>query len=181
MTEQVILVDEHDRAHGTAPKLEAHRRGVLHRAFSVFVVDRAGRLLLQQRARHKYHSGGRWTNTCCGHPRPGEGVGAAAERRLREEMGFVCALRPVGRFVYRAAVGADLIEHELDHVFVGRFDGQPRPAVAEARGWRWVRLEDVRRELVNRPSQFTVWFGPALAVATPHLHAERAADREEDT
>jgi len=181
MTEQVILVDERDREHGTTSKLEAHRHGVLHRAFSVFVVDRAGRLLLQQRARGKYHSGGRWTNTCCGHPRPGEAVGAAAERRLREEMGFACKLRPVGRFLYRAAVGAGLIEHELDHVFVGRFDGQPRPVVAEARGWRWVRLTDVHRELAHWPARFTVWFGPALAVATPHLHAERTAPHEEET
>src|SRR5918997_6672888 len=123
MSEQVILVDEADREVGTGSKLEAHREGALHRAFSVFVFDRRGRLLLQKRAAGKYHSGGLWSNTCCGHPRPGEATAEAARRRLREEMNFDCELRAAFEFLYRAQFTNKLIEHEYDHVFVGEFGG----------------------------------------------------------
>jgi isopentenyl-diphosphate delta-isomerase len=158
-------VDADDRVVGAADKLEAHRTGVLHRAFSVFVFDTQGSLLLQQRARGKYHSGGLWTNTCCGHPRPGEATAAAAARRLREEMGIACAFREAGSFVYRAKVGGGLMEHELDHVFVGRCDREPRPAPTEVAGWRRVALGDLRTELDRAPTRFTTWFPRALAVA----------------
>src|SRR3954469_14253008 len=114
--ETVVLVDEDDREVGLAPKLRAHERGLLHRAFSVFVLNARGEVLLQRRADGKYHSAGLWTNTACGHPRPGEPVAAAARRRLREEMGFECALVAAGTFVYRARVGSELVEHELDHL-----------------------------------------------------------------
>jgi len=163
--DHVILVDAADREVGTAPKLEAHRAGLLHRAFSVFVFDHAGALLLQRRARAKYHSGGLWTNTCCGHPRPGEPVAAAARRRLREEMGFACDLTVVGTFTYRAAVGGGLVENESDHVFVGRHDGVPVPDPAEIEAWKRSSVPDLLRALRRTPHHFTAWFPLALAVA----------------
>ena len=162
--EQVILVDADDRETGAAPKLAVHRAGLLHRAFSVFLTDGKGRLLLQRRARAKYHSAGLWTNTCCGHPRPGESTADAAVRRLHEEMRVTCPVVHVGAFTYRAALGDGLLEHEIDHVFVGRFEGDPDPDPAEADEWRWVPLEDLRRELAEHPHRFTAWFAGALAV-----------------
>jgi isopentenyl-diphosphate delta-isomerase len=158
MMDRVILVDERDRPLGTAPKLDAHRDGRLHRAFSVLVFNDAGELLLQQRAPGKYHSGGLWSNTCCSHPRPGEGVLEAGRRRLREEMGFECPLRHQTSFVYRADVGSGLIEHELDHVLLGYWDGEPLPDPAEVHSWAWVPLADLRLEVRRHPDRFTVWF-----------------------
>lgn len=159
--ESVILVDERDVVVGEAEKLEAHRRGTLHRAFSVVVLDGTGRVLLQRRAGSKYHSGGLWSNTCCGHPRPGEDTGAAAARRLREEMGFRCPLEPAGTFVYRAQLG-ELVEHEYDHVFAGRFDGSPKPDPVEVAEWRWVGLDELAEDLEAHPERYTVWLGRAL-------------------
>jgi len=159
--EHVVLVDEHDAEVGTAEKLAAHRSGVLHRAFSVFVFDESDRLLLQRRATTKYHSAGLWSNTCCGHPRPGEGTSDAAHRRLREELGFTCPLRHIGSFTYQAALTDGLVEHELDHVFMGRFDGEPIPHPAEVAEWRWIDLKDLGRELANSSQEFTAWFEPA--------------------
>jgi isopentenyl-diphosphate delta-isomerase len=159
--ERVVLVDERDRPLGDADKLDAHRQGRLHRAFSVFVVDGVGRLLLQRRAASKYHSGRLWSNTCCGHPRPGENTRAAAERRLAEEMGLGCPLEAVGAFVYRAPLG-DLVEHEYDHVFRGRFEGDPRPDPAEVEAWRWMPLEDLHADLAAYPGTYTVWLSEAL-------------------
>lgn len=159
--ERVILVDQHNAVVGEAEKLDAHRAGALHRAFSVFVLDREGRVLLQRRAESKYHSGGLWSNTCCGHPRPGEDTRAAAVRRLEEEMGFRCALEPVGTFVYRAQLG-ELVEHEYDHVFVGRFEGNPTPDPAEVAEWRWARLDKLAGDLSERPECYTVWLPRAL-------------------
>jgi isopentenyl-diphosphate delta-isomerase len=159
--ERVVLVDERDRPLGDADKLDAHRQGRLHRAFSVFVVDGVGRLLLQRRAALKYHSGRLWSNTCCGHPRPGENTRAAAERRLAEEMGLGCPLEAVGAFVYRAPLG-DLVEHEYDHVFRGRFEGDPRPDPAEVEAWRWMPLEDLHADLAAYPGTYTVWLSEAL-------------------
>ncbi|MBC7931800.1 MAG: isopentenyl-diphosphate Delta-isomerase [Rubrivivax sp.] len=156
-SEQVILVDEQDRELGASEKLRAHAEGVLHRAFSVFVFDRAGRLLLQRRASAKYHSGGLWSNTCCGHPRPGEETAAAAHRRLREEMNFDCELRAAFGFVYRAELDNDLVEHEYDHVFVGEFEGSPAPDPSEVEEWKWVSMDDLRRGLRDEPSQYSYW------------------------
>jgi len=160
--ETVVLVDERDREVGQAPKLEAHANGALHRAFSVFVLNARGEVLLQRRADAKYHSGGLWTNTCCGHPRPGEDVADAARRRLREEMGFDCALEPAGTFLYRADVGAGLTEHELDHLFTGRHDADPSPDPAEASEWRWQLPDDALAEAEAHPERFTPWFPLAL-------------------
>ena len=160
--ELVVLVDRHDNEVGRAPKLQAHVDGVLHRAVSVFLFDDAGKVLLQRRALEKYHSGGLWSNTCCGHPRPGESPADAAHRRLREEMGILCALAPVGHFIYRAPLPDGLTEHELDHVFLGRFLGAPAPNPAEVSAWRWMPVADLVADHARRPERYTAWTGPAL-------------------
>lgn len=156
--DHVILVDADDVPVGFEDKLRAHREGRLHRAFSVFVMNAAGEMLLQRRAIDKYHSGGLWSNTCCSHPRPGESTLAAAHRRLQEEMGFDCPLRPVYRFVYRAVLDAGMIEHEIDSVLVGQFDGEPRPDPVEVAGFRWAAPASIARALDDHPERFTVWF-----------------------
>ena len=163
MEERVILVDDDDRPVGTAEKMDAHRRGRLHRAVSVFVFNSEGALLIQRRAMDKYHSGGLWSNTCCSHPRPGEDTLDAARRRLREEMGIDCALTPVHRFVYRAELDGGLCEHEYDHVFFGRCDVPPAPDPREVADWRWSPVPAVLSDVVLRPWEYTVWFGLALS------------------
>lgn len=164
MQERVILVDEADVPRGECEKLAAHRAGgQLHRAFSVFVFNDQGQLLLQRRALQKYHFGGLWTNTCCSHPRPGETTVAAAQRRLTEELGFTVPLVAQGHFVYRAHdPKSDLTEHELDHVFYGNFSGEPVPSPEEVMDWRWQTLEAVEAELHAYPERFTPWFPLAL-------------------
>lgn len=154
----VILVDADDRPLGTMGKLEAHRRGLRHRAVSVIVRDAKNRLLLQRRALGKYHSGGLWTNTCCSHPRPGEATIEAAERRLVEEMGFACALTFLFATHYRAEVPGGLIEDEIVHVFGGRFDGVPDPDPLEVADWCWKDAEELARDLDLHPERYTVWF-----------------------
>ncbi len=156
--EKVILVDTDDRPLGLMPKMEAHRRGLLHRAFSVFVFNSRGQLLLQQRAAGKYHSPGLWTNTVCSHQRQGESSVEAGRRRLHEEMGFTTELREIFSFVYRAEFDNGLIEHELDHVLIGRYDGTPEPAPDEVGGYRWVYLSDLLEDLQKRPENYTAWF-----------------------
>jgi len=156
--ERVVLVNTADIEVGTAPKLQAHRTGALHRAISVFVFDSGGKMLLQRRAEGKYHSGGLWSNTCCSHPRPGESVAAAARRRLREEMGMDCELEPSFTFVYRADLDGGLTEHELDHVFVGTTDDSPEPDPDEVGGWRWAEPREVAQEMETAPERFTAWF-----------------------
>jgi isopentenyl-diphosphate delta-isomerase len=160
--EQLILVDAQDREVGVVEKLQAHVEGVLHRAFSVFVFDAEKRLLLQKRARTKYHSGGLWSNTACGHPRPGETTIAAARRRLREEMGFDCELRAAFEFVYRAELDGALIEHEYDHVFVGTHEGNPAPDPCEVEDWRWMTMAELRRELLLEPQSYSYWLKATL-------------------
>lgn len=156
--EHVILVDTNDNEKGTLEKFEAHRQGVLHRAFSVFLFHPNGDLLLQQRNPAKYHSGGLWTNTCCSHPRPGEAVKAAAQRRLREEMGLDVPLQDGFSFIYRAELDHDLIEHELDHVFFGTSEATPHPDPAEVSAWKWISAEELRRDMEEHPEQYTAWF-----------------------
>jgi len=155
--ERVVLVDEAGVELGSEEKEAAHRVGALHRAFSIFVFDGGGRLLLQRRAPGKYHSAGKWSNTCCGHPRPGERLESAAHRRLREEMGFDCPLRLAGTYRYRARLENGLLENELDHLLVGEFEGQPAPDPQEASEWRWIAPGALRRELADDPLRFTVW------------------------
>lgn len=172
---QVILVDEDDREVGLAEKWEAHRGGALHRAFSVFVFDAAGRVLLQRRAIGKYHSGGLWSNTCCGHPLPGESVADGARRRLREEMGIDVALSPAARFTYRAELEGGMVEHEIDHVLTGTWSGTPSPDPAEVEGWRWASPAEVEREMDDEPGRFTAWFPLAWRELAP---TEGPASRE---
>lgn len=160
--EHVILVDGNDTPVGTAEKLAAHTEPRLHRAFSVFVRDVEGNLLLQRRARAKYHSGGLWSNTCCSHPRPGESTMAAALRRLDEEMGFRCGLRTAFSFVYRAELEGGLVEHEYDHVFLARWSGTPTPDPAEVEAWRWACPAEVKRDLAADPGRYTFWFRVAF-------------------
>ncbi|HPF90929.1 MAG: isopentenyl-diphosphate Delta-isomerase [Flavobacteriales bacterium] len=158
MIEQVVLVDEAGREIGHMEKLAAHRSGLLHRAFSVFIFNTKGELLLQRRADGKYHSPGLWTNTCCGHPRPGERTVQAAGRRLMEEMGISCALLEVFDFRYDAALEGGMHENELDHVIVGISDRQPVPDPQEASEVRYIDRLSLEEELAEHPERFTVWF-----------------------
>lgn len=157
VNEEVILVDENDRAIGSEEKLSAHIERRLHRAFSIFVFDTEGQALIQQRSSSKYHSGMLWSNTCCGHPRPGEYVEAAAHRRLIEEMGFDCELRVIISLMYNLKVGEHLFEHEYNHIFIGRFDGKPLPNLAEVADWKWMALEELRNNTLRRPTHYTSW------------------------
>lgn len=162
MEEQVVLVDSRDNERGTMGKLEAHEKGELHRAISVFVFNDQGEFLLQRRAGSKYHSAGLWSNTCCSHPRPGERPHQAALRRLEEEMGIRCDLRFAFAFLYRAEFDSGLTEHELDHVFVGEFSGEPEPDPLEVAEWRWIAPDDLAAELASSPDRFSAWFPIAL-------------------
>lgn len=156
--EHVILVDEQDRETGQMEKLEAHQKALLHRAISVFIFNTKGEMLLQQRALHKYHSAGLWSNTCCSHPRPGESNDAAATRRLIEEMGMRCTLTRRFAFIYKVQLEKGLSEHEYDHVFVGNSDTEPRINPEEVMAYRWIGLPQLREELAKQPEQFTFWF-----------------------
>ena len=171
-TEWVVLVDPEDRPLGTMEKMEAHRLGVLHRAFSVFVFNSKGHLLIHQRAHEKYHSGGLWTNTCCSHPRPEEGVVDAAQRRLMEEMGMRCQLEPKFSFVYRADLDHGMIEHELDHVLIGYSDVPPVPNPEEVCETLYIPIPDLEADLEARPEKYTAWFKICFPeVLTTLLHA----------
>jgi len=160
--EQVILVDERDNALGAMEKMEAHRRAVLHRAFSVFVFNDRGEMLIHRRAIEKYHSGGLWTNACCSHPREGETTEEAAHRRMMEEMGFDCEMQEEFSFIYRAELDNELTEHELDHVFFGRFNGIPTPNPEEVCEWKYISPELLHRDVKLRPTAYTEWFKIAL-------------------
>ncbi|WP_118194637.1 isopentenyl-diphosphate Delta-isomerase [Albibacterium indicum] len=158
MTEEVILVDQDDRVLGTMEKLEAHRTGVLHRAFSVFLFNSKNELLLQQRALDKYHSAGLWSNTCCSHPRPGEDSLAAANRRLQEEMGLAADLTFISKLAYKTRFDNGLFEHELDYIYVGKSDALPTINPEEANGFKYLPLQQIKTELKHSPQQYTVWF-----------------------
>jgi isopentenyl-diphosphate delta-isomerase len=164
--DEVVLVDRRDTAVGVAPKLDVHRHGKLHRAVSVVLFDDQGRLLLQRRAGTKYHSAGLWSNTCCGHPRPGESVGDAARRRLRDEMGIEgCGLTRVAEFLYFAELDGGLVEHELDHVVIGRWNGPTNPDPHEVAETRWIDRELLFEELVQDPDSYTPWTGRVVVHA----------------
>ena len=160
--EKIILVDKKDRVVGTGEKLKVHELGKLHRAFSIFVFNRKGELLVQKRARGKYHSGGLWTNTCCSHPRAGEELGEAVHRRLKEEMGFDCSLKEVFNFIYKVKFDNGLYEHELDHVFIGRYDGKPLPNPEEYEEWKWVSLKELKKDIQKNPGNYTYWLKVSL-------------------
>ncbi|HVU98705.1 MAG TPA: isopentenyl-diphosphate Delta-isomerase [Puia sp.] len=154
----VVLVDPDDNPVGTMDKMEAHEKGVLHRAFSVFIFDKEGRMLLQRRAFSKYHGGGLWTNACCSHPQWGEDIRSGAMERLQYEMGLRCDLTPVFHFVYKTPVENNLIEHELDHVLMGIADGEPHPNPQEVAGTRWAWPAELQQEIEIDPGRFTYWF-----------------------
>ena len=156
--ENVILVNEQDEAIGLMPKMEAHEKALLHRAFSVFVFNAKGELMLQQRALNKYHSPGLWTNTCCSHQRDGETNLAAGARRLQEEMGFVVPLKELFSFIYKAPFDNGLTEHELDHVMVGYSEASPSVNKEEVASWKWMSMDDIATEIKEQPEHFTEWF-----------------------
>jgi len=156
--EHVILVDSSDNELGTMEKLEAHKRGVLHRAFSILIFNSGGELLLQKRSGKKYHSAGLWTNTCCSHPRPGETMKEATRRKLGQEMGFDTDLQFAYKFTYKASLENALIEHELDHVYIGQFDGIPQINPDEVDAWRFISIEALNAEILAAPQNFTYWF-----------------------
>ncbi len=158
MSEQVILVDSRDRELGVMEKNEAHRLGVLHRAFSIFVFNSKGELLIHRRALGKYHSSRLWTNTCCSHPRPNEKSDEAATRRLKEEMGMDTKLKEIFSFIYKADLGNGIFEHECDHVFLGRSDENPQPDPGEVMEWKWISIESLTHEIDTHPNDFTIWF-----------------------
>jgi isopentenyl-diphosphate Delta-isomerase len=156
--EKVILVDANDNVVGTLDKLEAHKAGTLHRAFSILLFNSKGEMLLQKRAHSKYHSGGLWTNTCCSHPSPEETIEEATRRRLKFEMGIDMQPEFVYKFIYKAPLDHNLIEHELDHVFTGVYNGTPAVNPDEVDDWKYVSINELQRDIQENPEQYTVWF-----------------------
>ncbi len=168
--EQVVLVNENDEKIGLMPKQEAHEKGVLHRAFSVFIFNAKNELMLQQRASHKYHSPGLWTNTCCSHQRDGESSLEAGKRRLFEEMGFFSDLKETTSFIYKAPFDNGLTEHELDHILIGNFEGLPSINQEEVASWKWMDLEEVKKDIQTNPKIYTEWFKIIFDKFYQHLH-----------
>ena len=163
--ERLILLNGKNREKGSEEKIKVHKKGLLHRAFSVVIFNSKGEFLLQKRAKRKYHSAGTWSNACCSHPRPGESVVAAGERRLQEEMGFSCRLKECFSFNYRVKLDHGLMENEHDHVLIGRYDAKPAINREEAEDWRWVKLDELKKEVKNNPEKFSVW----LKIMLPKL------------
>jgi len=162
MEDEVILVDEKDKVQGKEFKTAAHEKGMLHRAFSIFIYNTRGEVLLQQRALNKYHSPGLWTNACCSHPRPGETIEEAGKRRLKEELGFETELERIGNFVYRHEFENGLTEYEFDHVLAGEYEGLLIPDYAEVMGTDFKTIEQIKNELAGNPGNFTIWFPEAF-------------------
>ena len=158
LNDHVILVDADDKEQGTMEKVEAHTKGELHRAFSIFVLNSKNEILLQKRADLKYHSAGKWTNTCCSHPRFNETLEEAAHRRLKEEMGFDCKLEFKFSFLYKTELENNLIEHEVDHVFIGKYDSSPTINLLEASDWRFESFANIEKEIEANHTKFSVWF-----------------------
>lgn len=156
--EEVILVNEKDEPIGLMPKLEAHQKAVLHRAFSVFILNDKNEIMLQQRAHQKYHSPLLWTNTCCSHQRSGETNIEAGSRRLFEEMGFKTELKELFHFIYQAPFDNGLTEHELDHVMIGYFNENPTINPEEVEAWKWMKIEAIKEDMLQNPNIYTVWF-----------------------
>lgn len=169
MEEQVVLVDQNDNQIGLMGKMEAHEKGLLHRAFSIFVFNSNGELLIQQRALTKYHSAGEWANTCCSHQRDGESTLDAAHRRLQEEMGFDVELNEVFSFTYKKEFGNGLTEHEFDHVIFGQYDDAPVMNPEEVADWKYISIEDLKKDIELQPEQYTIWLQIALKEVETHL------------
>jgi isopentenyl-diphosphate delta-isomerase len=168
--EHVILVDQIDEPIGTMPKMEAHEKALLHRAFSVFVMNEKGETMLHQRAADKYHSPLLWTNTCCSHQRVGESNIEAGKRRLQEEMGFVTELDELFSFIYKAPFDNGLTEHEFDHVMIGNYGGEPNINPAEVADWKWMKPEDVKTDIEAHPDKYTAWFKIIFEKFYDHIH-----------
>lgn len=166
---QLILVNENDAVIGSMEKMEAHEKGLLHRAFSIFIFNPKGEMLLQKRAKKKYHSGGLWTNACCSHPYAGEDTEPAAHRRLKEEMGFDTVLEKSFSFVYKAHLDNGLIEYEFDHVFTGEYDGEISPAAEEVSEYKYMPLEEMLADLNQNPQNYTAWFQIAIPKLMEYL------------
>ena len=169
MITEVILVNEQDESIGSMEKMEAHRQGLLHRAFSIFIFNKKGEMLLQQRASSKYHSPNLWTNACCSHPAPGESTIDAANRRLQEEMGFVTPLSYAFTFSYRSDFDNGLIEHEVDHVFTGYYDGDINPDASEVKDFCFMNMNAISESLVQHSHKYTSWFSIAFPKLELHL------------
>lgn len=169
---EVILVDNNDVAIGTMDKMEAHEKALLHRAFSVFIFNSIGEMLLQQRADKKYHSAGLWTNACCSHPAPGENTSSAAARRLQEELGFTTLLSKAFTFTYRTDFENGLTENEFDHVYTGVYDGEIIPDKNEVKNYAFIAMEEIERAIVAEPGKFTSWF----VIAFPEVKKWRDDD-----
>ena len=172
-TQEVVLVNERDESLGTMEKIDAHRKGLLHRAFSVFIFNSKGEMLLQQRARNKYHSGGLWTNACCSHPGAGEEVATAAGRRLMEEMGFSVSLEKIFDFIYRSEMENGLTEHEFDHVYVGFYEGGIRPDKDEVQDYCYKNMDAIRESLQSHPAHYTAWFHIAFPRVEKWMQEEK--------
>ena len=154
---EIILVNKNDEVIGYSEKLEAHEKGLLHRAFSIFVMNEKQELLLQRRAMHKYHSAGLWANTCCSHPLKGEQTEQTVHKRLQFELGFDCPLEPMFKFIYRAEFANGLTEHELDQVYLGNYAKSPNPNPEEVMDWKWMHIETLQTELKNNPDEYVYW------------------------
>ncbi len=154
----VILVDKNDIEIGVCEKLEAHQKGLLHRAFSILLFNNKNELLIQQRAKHKYHSPGLWTNTCCSHPLPNEDTHKAALRRLKEEMGITAEIELSYKFTYKTVFNNGLTEHEIDHIFIGQFSGQPQINKDEVKAYSYVSISDIKKGIRENPENYTSWF-----------------------
>lgn len=166
--ETVILVNEQDEVLGSMEKMEAHQKGVLHRAFSVFI-HHDGKILLQQRSLNKYHSNGLWTNTCCSHPRLNESLADAGSRRLKEEMGIDCPVQPSFHFIYHAQLDSGLIEHELDHVLFGSYQGTVYPNPDEVMDYKWIDWNELTADITTRPERYTAWLQILIADYKQHI------------
>lgn len=168
--EKIITVDSNDVALGSMGKLLVHQEGILHRAFSIFIMNDDGKIMLQKRAITKYHSGGLWTNTCCGHPREDEEIDTATHRRLKEEMGFDCNLREIFVFKYQVALDNNLQENEIDHVFIGDYQENPVLNKDEADDWKWMSVEEIETDIKSNSDAYTFWLKIALPKLKEFLH-----------
>lgn len=169
--EEIILVDENDKELGFIEKMQAHvNGGKLHRAFSIFIFNKEGKLLLQQRAKSKYHFGGLWTNTCCSHPNKGEDLKDAVHRKLKQEFGFDTDMKELFSFLYRAEdPKSGLAEYELDHVFIGSFDGTPQPNPEEIEEFKWITIDELQKDIEDNPDSYTPWFKICLGKVVEHI------------
>lgn len=167
--EEVILVDKKGNQTGIAEKIAAHEQGLLHRAFSIVIYNDHKEIMLQLRAKSKYHSGGLWTNTCCSHPRPNEGTSDAAHRRLQEEMGFSTNITEIGTLIYKVPFPNGMTEHEFLHLFVGKYNDEPQPVPEEADDWKWMSIDDLRKDMKNNPANYTYWFKRQADIVLDHI------------